>query len=91
MHRALQAGRAAIEGGERDRMAVRSTMLAVLDEVTRSGIDCDVDYLDAVEAGTLAPVDPLQGEIRLLAAARFGRARLIDNEGVTVPAPTDGR
>ena len=28
------------------------------------------------------------GELRLLAAARFGRARLLDNTGVTVQAPT---
>ena len=31
---------------------------------------------------TLRPIDPLRGPVRLLAAARFGRARLIDNLGV---------
>jgi pantoate--beta-alanine ligase len=40
-----------------------------------------LDYAEVVDAATLAPVDPLAGELRLLVAARFGRARLIDNVG----------
>ena len=39
---------------------------------------------------TLQVVDPLAGELRLLAAARFGKARLIDNVGATVPEPVAG-
>jgi pantoate--beta-alanine ligase len=39
----------------------------------------ELDYAEVVDARTLQVVDPLQGELRLLAAARFGRARLIDN------------
>jgi pantoate--beta-alanine ligase len=34
------------------------------------------------DAGTLKPIDTLTGEARLLAAARIGRTRLIDNLGV---------
>jgi len=79
VHRALRAGVAAVEAGERDPAAVRAAMHAVLDPVP----EAEVDYLDVVDAGTLAAVDPLQGELRLLAAARFGRARLIDNLGAT--------
>ncbi len=79
LHRALQVGVAAVEAGERDRLAVRSAMLAVLDAVP----EAEVDYLEVVDAATLAPVDPLAGTLRLLGAARFGRARLIDNVGAT--------
>ena len=39
--------------------------------------------LEVVDAATLAPVDPLAGALRLLGAARFGQARLIDNVGAT--------
>ena len=63
-------------------------MHAVLDPVAQTGVDCEVDYLEAVDAATLAPVDPLLGSLRLLGAARFGPARLIDNVGVHVG--TDG-
>ncbi len=70
--------------GERDPAAVRAAMRAVLDPVT----EAEVDYLEIVDAATLAPVDPLQGELRLLGASRFGRARLLDNTGVTISAPT---
>jgi pantoate--beta-alanine ligase len=48
----------------------------------------ELDYAEVVDARTLRGVDPLAGEVRLLAATRFGRARLIDNEGATIPAPT---
>ena len=65
-----------------------SRLHAVLDPVASGDVDVEVDYLEAVDARTLAPVDPLAGEVRLLGAVRFGRARLLDNVGVTVPAPT---
>jgi pantoate--beta-alanine ligase len=77
--RALLAGRSAIEAGERDRIAVRSAMLAVLDGVA----EAEVDYLDVVDAASLSPVDPLAGTLRLVGAAKFGKARLIDNVGAT--------
>jgi pantoate--beta-alanine ligase len=54
-------------------------MHAVLDPVP----EAEVDYLEVVDAASLAPVDPLSGTLRLLGAARFGRARLIDNVGAT--------
>jgi pantoate--beta-alanine ligase len=45
----------------------------------------ELDYVALVDADSLteAPA-PLTGNLRLLAAVRFGRARLIDNVGVTV-------
>lgn len=77
LHRALRAGVAAVDAGERDPAAVRAAMHAVLDPVP----EADVDYLEVVDAATLQPVEPLTGELRLLGAARFGPARLIDNVG----------
>jgi pantoate--beta-alanine ligase len=47
----------------------------------------ELDYAAVVDATTFETPDPLTGELRLLAAARLGKARLIDNLGVTV---TDG-
>ena len=38
---------------------------------------------------TLQVVDPLAGELRLLAAVRFGKARLIDNLGAPTPPEVD--
>jgi pantothenate synthetase len=44
-----------------------------------------------VDADSFSVPRVLAGELRLLAAVRFGTARLIDNVGVTVQAaPTPG-
>jgi pantoate--beta-alanine ligase len=84
LHWALVAGAAAIAAGERDPAKVR----ALVRELIEAEPLAELDYVEVVDAATLHPLDPLQGELRLLAATRFGRARLIDNEGATIPAPT---
>ena len=71
---------AAVEHGETDPAVVRAAMHAVLDPVP----EAEVDYLEVVTADTLERIDPLAGTLRLLGAARFGRARLIDNRGAVV-------
>jgi pantoate--beta-alanine ligase len=81
VHRALQAGVAAIAAGERDAARVRRVMADVMADA-RLG---RVDYLAVVDAATFEVPEPLAGELRLLAAVRFGRARLIDNVGAVVP------
>ena len=43
-----------------------------------------LDYAAVVDPATLAPASSLAGDLRFLIAARLGRARLIDNLGVTV-------
>ncbi len=78
LHRALLAGVAAVEAGERDPAQVRATMAAVVGTEPLA----ELDYAEVVDATTLDPVDPLTGELRLLAAVGLGRARLIDNVGV---------
>ncbi len=47
-----------------------------------------VDYVELRDAQTLAPVEAVTRPARALAAARLGRARLIDNVAVE---PTDRR
>jgi pantoate--beta-alanine ligase len=84
VHWALVAGAAAIAAGERDPASVRD----LVSDLIRAEPLAELDYVAVVDATNLRPVDPLAGELRLLAATRFGRARLIDNEGATIPAPT---
>ena len=81
VHAALQAGLAAIEAGERRPGAVEQAMAAVLQAQPLA----ELDYAAVVDATTFEVPDPLTGTLRLLVAARFGKARLIDNLGVQVP------
>jgi pantoate--beta-alanine ligase len=50
------------------------------------------DYVDVVDCDTLEPVEEFTAgaELRLLAAARVGKPRLLDNIGVVVPEPGTG-
>ena len=75
--RALQAGKHAIEGGERDAMQVRRAMRAVVESEPL----VDLDYAEVVDESTFVIPTPLTGTLRLLIAARLPHARLIDNIG----------
>lgn len=86
VYRALRAGTAAILAGERDPATV-STLVA---QIIEAEPQAQLDYAEVVDADSFRIPEPLTGNLRLLAAVRFGRARLIDNVGVTVPAPTQG-
>jgi pantoate--beta-alanine ligase len=83
---ALRAGVASILAGERDPAAVRTLMAGIIEAEPLAKLD----YAEVVDADSFRTPTPLAGNLRLLAAVRFGRARLIDNVGVTVPAPTEG-
>ncbi|MBN2622843.1 MAG: pantoate--beta-alanine ligase [Acidimicrobiales bacterium] len=80
VHTALRSGAAAIAAGERDPAAVRDLMAQI---ITAEPL-AELDYTAVVDADSFTVPDPLVGNLRLLAAVRFGRARLIDNVGVTV-------
>lgn len=80
LRRALDAGLAELELGERDAAAVEQVMRDVLRSVT----DGSVDYAAAVPADSLVAEGPLSGAVRLLLAVSFSKARLIDNDGVTL-------
>ena len=79
--RALQAGRDAIDQGERDALAVRRAMRKVVEQEPL----VDLDYAEVVDASTFVIPSPLEGTLRLLIAARLPGARLIDNLGADVP------
>ena len=84
LYRALRAGAGLIEAGERRTAPVEAAMADVLAAEPLLGA---VDYATVADAATLQPLDPLDGELRLLVAAHLGAARLIDNIGVTLPPP----
>jgi pantoate--beta-alanine ligase len=86
VYRALRAGVASILAGERDPAVVRTLMAGIIEAEPLA----QLDYAEVVDADSFRTPDPIAGNLRLLAAVRFGRARLIDNVGVTVPAPTQG-
>ncbi len=80
LRRALDIGLAIVEGGEIEPVVVEAAMR---DELS-SAPAAELDYAAAVQADSLVNEGPLHGEIRLLLAVRFGRARLIDNDGCQV-------
>ena len=88
VHRALRAGAAAVLAGEVDPGQVRDLVARIIGDEPLG----ELDYAEVVDAATLEVPDEVAGDLRLLAAVRFGRTRLIDNVGVTAPAaPTSER
>ena len=79
LHRALLAGAARIQSGERSADEVRAAMRGVLAEEPMA----DPDYVSAADADTLAELDEIGTETLLSLAVRIDGVRLIDNERVT--------
>lgn len=80
LFRALRAGAASVLAGELDPAEVRSLVAAVVEAEPLVALD----YAEVVDAATLEVPEKLEGELRLLVAARLGETRLIDNLGVQV-------
>ena len=78
LHRALQLGAGLIAAGETDAEVVRAAMAAEIDAEPLGRRD----YVEVVDAASLAPQRICGPGSRLLGAVRFGKARLIDNVGV---------
>lgn len=76
--RALQAAVAAIHDGA----SVADALADARAQILAAGFD-SVDYVSLVDAASLEPLSELDREGRILAAARMGTTRLIDN----FPAP----
>ncbi|MGE3395675.1 MAG: pantoate--beta-alanine ligase [Sphingomonas sp.] len=72
-----EAAQAIAEGGD-----VAATLEKARERLAAAGFD-PIDYVELRDAETLAPVTTLDRPSRLLAAARIGRTRLIDNLPVT--------
>jgi pantoate--beta-alanine ligase len=78
---ALRAGRDAILAGETRAGPVQALMASTIEAEPLARLD----YAEVVDSTTFEVPDPLRGSLRLLAAVRFGKARLIDNVGLDVP------
>ena len=83
LHRALRAVQDAVDAGERQPAAARAAGLEVL-----ASADVELEYLELVDAATLAPAADLEGAVLAVGAARVGSTRLIDNLTLA-PGATD--
>ena len=81
LHRALDAARQAIAGGERDAARLVQAMRGVLAAEPLTSLD----YAEIVDADSLEPVTCLRGACLALLAARVGSTRLIDNMLIETP------
>jgi pantoate--beta-alanine ligase len=72
--RALGEAAASILGGS----AIAEALAAARDKLAKAGFD-PIDYVELRDAETLVPVETLKRPARLLAAAKIGNTRLIDN------------
>jgi pantoate--beta-alanine ligase len=71
--KALRATEAALAAGETDVAELRGRALEILAETDA------VEYFELVDPETLAPLTTADGPVLVVAAARVGRTRLIDN------------
>ena len=76
LRRALLAGRARWEAGERSADALRSVIAAELAQEPLAA----PHYVSVADGATLAELDQVAGPALLSLAVRFGETRLIDNE-----------
>ena len=72
--RALGEAKSSIERGD----DVAGALAAAVARLREAGFD-PIDYVALVDAVTLEPVERMAGPARLIAAAKLGRTRLIDN------------
>ena len=80
IHATLRAMAARLDAGEKDIAALERWGTA---ELTAAGMQ--VDYCSVRDANSLAPPPASSRDVVILAAARLGRARLIDNLRATLP------
>jgi pantoate--beta-alanine ligase len=82
IHRSLQTGAEVVVAGERDARKLRRVVANVLTTEPLMRLE----YAEVVAAGTLAPLEVLEGDVLVAVAARVGDVRLIDNMTINVGA-----
>ena len=80
LYRALREAEALVDKGERRAAAV----MDVVRRLVAAAVHAELDYATAVDPVDLHPLETLSGKVLLTVAARFGKARLIDNLVVDV-------
>lgn len=75
LHRSLERAREVLLGGERRAGIIVGEMRALVEAEPLARID----YIEAVDAATLAPLDLIAGRALIALAVWIGAARLIDN------------
>ena len=75
LYHALQQARALVRNGVRRSPVVIDAVRRTIESRPRASID----YVAVVDAQDLQPTEEVSGEVLLAVAARFGKARLIDN------------
>ncbi len=81
LFRALQSGAASILAGEHDPDVVARLMADIIEAEPLAHLD----YAEVVDPATMRRPQVIEGEVRLLVAARLGAPRLLDNLGVRAP------
>jgi pantoate--beta-alanine ligase len=80
LKRAIDAAHAAVDRGERDATAIVTAARAPMDE-----LGVEPEYVALVDPDTFEPIARLgDADVLVAVAARVGRARLIDNEIITL-------
>ncbi|MBI2432352.1 MAG: pantoate--beta-alanine ligase [Candidatus Hydrogenedentes bacterium] len=72
LHQGLQRAEALLRAGERDAATVKKLVREALSAV-------EIDYVELVDAETMAPLERVDRPVLLAVAAQVGPARLIDN------------
>lgn len=85
--KALRAGRDLARSGRRSAGAILTRVKTVL---RREGRPDGIDYVALVDPRTFEPLQRVEQRGLLLAAARFGRTRLIDNIQISAAARAEG-
>lgn len=75
LSKAIKLGEDMVKGGETDAKAV---IKAMTDKINTEPL-AKIDYVNAVNALTIEPIDTLSGEVLVAIAVYIGKTRLIDN------------
>lgn len=81
LYESLEHGRKLVESGEKSSDKLRTEILQRI----KSKPLAKPEYVDVVDAESLQSVDHLHGEILIVLACWFGKARLIDNVLLKIP------